>query len=377
MNYHSRIERLRAAMEQRGVDAFLTTSDANWEYLTGLPRLGGGNTKQRQHSIEYTCLIVTQKEIAACMPSLSMLITLAKLNGQETAAQLIPFPDGDTDGVTFKAQIAAMGLQGKRIGVSQDISAATVLMLQNCLDAKVIDLNDVIFGMRAVKDAEELALIRKGAEICDKIYYDILSMIRPGLVVEELEREIDRLIPLYGASKSSFPSEANTHGPRAGHFVGFSSPTMEKGDVIGLDYGVVYQGYCTDFGRTIFLGEPSAEHVKIYELVRQAQRAAMDTMRPGSCGQAADFAARSVITEAGYGKRFIHKLGHSIGLDVHERPFLAKGETQELRSGMIYAVEPSVFIPRSCFIRVEDEIAITDTGCEMYSKVSQELAVVD
>ncbi len=376
MNYQKRIDGLRTAMAENGVDAFIITPDANMEYYTGVPRLGGGNTKQRQHSIEYACLIVTEKDVVIGLPNLSMLVTQAKLKDKEAGARIVPFPDGDTQGSTIKNLIKQLGLAQRSVGVTQDISAAMVLMLQH-LGCVVKDLNHVVFAMRSVKDENELALIRKGVEITDRIYEDVLQMIKPGANVRDIEWEMEKLIEFYGASKSSFPSEVNTHGPNAGHFVGYSHTTVEKGYVIGLDFGVVYEGYCTDFGRTIFVGEPSPEHLKIYDLVRQAQKAAIDNIYPGSNGEKADGAARAVITSGGYGERFIHKLGHSIGLDVHERPFLAKGETDGLKPGMIFAVEPSVFIPKSCFIRLEDQIAVTPDGCEMYSRISQDVVVID
>lgn len=376
MDHQKRLNLLREQMERQGLRAYITTPDANMQYLTGLPRLGGGATKQRQHSIEYACLVVTESDAVACLPNLSCLITQAKLGGKTAHARLHPFPDGDTDGVTITAFLKGLGLSGAVVGVTQDVSAAMTLLLQG-LGATVRDCNDIIFSMRAVKDKEELALIRKGVEITDRLYHDICGMIHPGANVRELEWAVEQKIEVYGASGSSFPAELNTHGPNAGPFVGFSAETIQKGDVIGLDYGVIYGGYCTDFGRTIFVGEPKKEHLRIYELVRQAQAAAMEQMIPGSCGEKADNAARDVITQGGFGERFIHKLGHAIGLDVHERPFLAKGETGAMLPGMIYAVEPSVFLPRECFIRLEDQVAITETGNERYSAISQEVVVID
>ena len=215
-------------------------------------------------------------------------------------------------------------------------------------------------------------MIRRGVEITDRIYEDLLRFIRPGQIVREIEGEIDRLMEHYGAGNSSFSTSIYAGNTRPDVYFSSSNVEVKKGSILGLDCGVLYQGYCTDFGRTVFVGEPTAEERKIHELVMEAQRRGMAEMYPGSCGERADAAARN----AGYGDRFIHKLGHGIGLDVHECPFLAPGETTPFRQGMVFTVEPSVFIPGKGFIRVEDEVLITSSGCEIMSRISHNLTVV-
>jgi len=375
MNYDRRIAELRRRIAAEGVDAFIATPDANWQYLTGISRLGGGNSRTRQHGIEYACLVVTPRDVVAFMPELNLLGRESKL----PEARLVGLPEGDLSGTAIRGELRRLGLAGKRVGVSQDLSAAMVFLLQKDLSADALDMDRVVVDMRAVKDADELNLIRKSVEITDRIYEALRDdVVKPGVPVRQVERAIDRLLEEYGASKSSFPGDANTQGPLAGPMIGLSHHSMEKGYVVGLDFGVMYQGYCSDFGRTFFIGEPTKRHMEIYELVYEAHMAGCAELKAGmSCGEAADEAARGVFRRAGYEKEFIHKLGHSIGLDVHERPFLAKGEKERFQAGEIFAVEPSLYFPRDSFIRLEDEVLVTTTGFEILSKAPHAPVIIE
>jgi Xaa-Pro aminopeptidase len=145
-----------------------------------------------------------------------------------------------------------------------------------------------------------------------------------------------------------------------------------------FDFGAVYQGYCSDFGRTVFCGEPSAEMAKVHALIMEAQSAGMAVMRAGQAtGADADAAARGKIVEAGYGQFFWHRLGHGIGCDVHEPPFLTRSETITLEAGMTFTVEPSVHKGREAAVRVEDVVLVTAEGGESLNKTSHDLTVIE
>jgi Xaa-Pro aminopeptidase len=203
-------------------------------------------------------------------------------------------------------------------------------------------------------------------------------MVRPGTLVREIEHEIEKLFEKYGCSMPSFPAEAIVLGPMSGPVFGMNYDRVEKGYSFAFDFGGVYQGYCSDFGRTVFVGEPNPEIVRYYELVRAAQKAGLEAFRPGiSTCEEINLAARKVIEEAGYGENFIHRLGHGIGKDVHERPFLAMGEKTITMPGMTFTDEPSIVFVRRCCVRLEDVVLVTESGCEDLNAVTKELVVVD
>ncbi len=152
--------------------------------------------------------------------------------------------------------------------------------------------------------------------------------------------------------------------------------TLEPGMHIAFDFGAVYQGYCSDFGRTVFCGAPEPELRRVHELIMQAQAAGMAAMKAGQAkGQDADKAARSLIAEAGYGDFFWHRLGHGIGCDVHEPPFLTASETRTLEAGMTFTVEPSV-LKKGIAVRVEDVVVVTPDGGVSLNTATKELLVI-
>lgn len=370
MNYQKRIAVLRELLRQRGLEGVFVTLDANMEYLTGIPRLSTGNTKQRQNSSEYGCMLVTADRVTVFIAALNYIVTMAKLGERKVDAEFVVYEDGDLTGRALVAALESRNLTGKPFGVTQDITAALTLKLLTDCKLQLADVNDIIFAMRSIKDEDELTILREASVITDNIYKALLQRITIGTSTEEVERELDKMIVEFGGSKCSFEGEINTHGPKAGPMVGFSHEVVEQGDVLGVDFGIMYKGYCTDFGRTIFVGEPTKEHIHIFDTVKKAQDAAIEAMVSGhGTGDLADSSARAIIANAGYGDRFIHKLGHSIGMDVHECPFLAKGEIAPLKAGMIFAVEPSIFIPHDCFIRLEDMVLVTENGTEIMSKL--------
>ncbi|MEX1157635.1 MAG: M24 family metallopeptidase, partial [Thermomicrobiales bacterium] len=153
---------------------------------------------------------------------------------------------------------------------------------------------------------------------------------------------------------------------------------LERGTVLAFDFGLLKDGYCSDFGRTVFVGEPSEEYRMVYDLVMRAQAAAITAMRDGQITAAGlDRVARSIIADAGYGEQFIHRLGHSIGKDVHEPPFLLEGDDTLLQTGMCFTIEPSVFMTDGAFIRVEDVVMVTVDGGENFNATGHELRVLD
>lgn len=374
MAFTDRISLLRKQMEKWDVAAFFTSPDANWQYLAGLSRLGGGPTKTRQHGIDFACLVVTQTNVTAFIPELNLLGRKALLPD----TRLIALPEGDINGDTFRRELQSMGISGKRVGCTRDVSSGVILASESCLSVSFVDMDEVLVNMRAVKDDEELQVIRKGVELTDAIYRTITQdIIHAGMSRRQLERDIDRLMEELGASGCSFPTDVNVQCQFSSS-LGDSYVRLEKGSVVAFDFGLVYQNYCTDFGRTIFIGEPSKRLQDMFGLVYQAHMAGCSCLKHGnSCGEDADEAARAIFREAGLDKAFIHKLGHSIGLDVHERPFLARGEKEPFRKNEIYAVEPSLYLPQEAFLRVEDEVLVTDGQFEILSKIPHEPIVIE
>lgn len=377
MDHQKRINALRAKMAEKDLAAYIVPPDSSMEYLSGVKRVYRNYTHMRQNCLELAGLVVTPGQVVYFIPRLTGMGTLPFL--KDTAVtKAVSIQDPDLAGETWLKELKALGLQGKRIGVNRDVSAQAVLMLQNVLGAQVLDESRMIDSLRAVKDAEEIELMRQNARIADQVYGEILPMIRPGELVRNIEREIERLFESHGCSYPSFPGECIVLGPNSGPIFGMNYDKIEKGYTVAFDFGGVYQGYCSDFGRTVFVGEPDKELVRYHELVMKAQKDAMEALKTGVCtGQKLNDIAHGVMEEAGVGPNFIHRLGHCIGKDVHERPFIAPGEDTVLEPGMTFTVEPSIVVVKRCCVRVEDVVLRTEDGYECLNQVTKEIVVVD
>ena len=168
---------------------------------------------------------------------------------------------------------------------------------------------------------------------------------------------------------ASGPNSASPH-----HEAG--SRVIAEGDSVVVDFGGKVAGYCSDTTRTFHVGEPSAEYVEVYDVVRSAQEAGVASAGPGVPAQAVDAAARAIIEQAGYGDYFIHRLGHGIGLDVHEDPYLVDGNDALLEAGMVFSIEPGVYLPGRFGVRIEDIVVCTSGGVERLNRSSHDLRVV-
>ena len=377
MDYQRRIAALRAGMAERGLAAYLVPADAGMEYLSGVKRVYRNYTHMRQNCLELAGLVITPSDVVYFIPRLTGMGTLPFLEGT-AVTKAVSIQDPDLTGETWIRELKALGLSGKHIGVNRDISAQAVLMLQNVLEAKVTEESDLVDSLRAVKDEEEIGLMRKNAEIADQVYHEIMPMIRPGERVRSIEREIERLFETHGCSCPSFPGECIVLGPNSGPIFGMNYDKIEKGYTVAFDFGGMYQGYCSDFGRTVFVGEPDKELIRYHELVMKAQSDAMEALKGGQCtGQMLNDIAHGVMDEAGVGPNFIHRLGHCIGKDVHERPFIAPGEHTVLKPGMTFTVEPSIVVVKRCCVRVEDVVLRTETGYECLNKITKDIVVVE
>ena len=378
MNYTGRIECLRNEMQNQGVTAAILPLDASLEYFTGAARAKVTNTRVRQNSAEYACLLVTDKDVIYLNSRLSALGMLARVAQYPVISQAIPFPDVDLNGEAFISVCTKLGLKGKKLAFLQDVSSTLVLRMQEELAVTWMNFDPVVQIMRAKKDAEEQTLMRKAAAINDRIYDEIFPQLEPGTAVEEIIREINRLIRVFGGECTSFNTSVMNFGPDGGEVYGDYYPVLKRGYVLAYDYGLLRQGYCSDFGRTIFFGEPAQELIKAYELVIKAQKEAIAAMKAGQItGEEMNTLGRQVIIAGGYNEEFTHRLGHGIGKDVHERPFLAEGEKRVLEEGMCFTVEPSILLPRKCLVRVEDVVMVTSKGGDNFNTTTRDLVVIE
>jgi len=263
-----------------------------------------------------------------------------------------------------------------RYAVSDSSWAMHVLGLQSALpESGYVSMTSTLPMLRAIKDADELELLASAGAAADATFDEIRQMPFAGRSELEVASEIANLLREFGHSKVDFalvgsgPNGANPH-----HEVG--EKTIQDGDMVVMDFGGIKDGYGSDITRTVHVGEPSEEERDVYEVVRRAQQAAFEAVRPGTACQEIDRAARAVIADAGYGERFIHRVGHGIGLTTHEPPYMVEGEVRPIEPGLCFSIEPGIYLPGRFGVRIEDIVAATDEGGRRLNNTSREMHTV-
>lgn len=264
-----------------------------------------------------------------------------------------------------------------RYGISDNAWALHLLALHALLpDTSYASLTEALPMLRAVKDAAELERLAAAGAAADAVYGQILKVRFSGRRESDVAADLAALLLEHGHSQVDFtvvgsgPNGANPH-----HEAG--ERTIEGGDMVVLDFGGLMHGYGSDTSRTVHVGEPTAEEQRVHDVVREAQEAGCRAVRPGAACQDIDRAARAVITEFGYGERFIHRTGHGIGVTTHEPPYMIEGEELPLVPGMCFSVEPGIYLPGRFGVRIEDIVTVTESGGRRLNTTARELAVVE
>lgn len=227
---------------------------------------------------------------------------------------------------------------------------------------------------RQIKSEEEIKKIKIAADIADRAFELLLSYVKHGKTEKEIQIYLDYKMLEMGAEKQSFPTIVGS-GPNGAlpHAVP-SDRKLRQGDFVVIDFGAVYQGYCSDETRTIAIGKTDAKQKEIYSVVLDAQLAALAALKKGVKNREIDLIARNIIQKAGYGSRFGHGLGHSLGLEVHENPrFSSSAEETFMEENMVMTIEPGIYLPGWGGVRIEDLVVVRPDGCEIISKTTKDL----
>ncbi|MCX4528711.1 MULTISPECIES: aminopeptidase P family protein [unclassified Streptomyces] len=282
-----------------------------------------------------------------------------------------------TDGKSPYATTAPLLDAAGRFGVSDNTWSLHLLSLQRELPTtSYVPLTDALPMLRAVKDERELARLAAAGAAADAVYAQVLHLPFADRRERDVAADLAGLLRVHGHSQVDFtvvgsgPNGANPHH-EAGERV------IRRGDMVVLDFGGLKDGYGSDISRTVHVGEPGAEERRVHDVVREAQQAGVAAVRPGVSCQEVDRAARAVITEFGYGDRFIHRTGHGIGVTTHEPPYMVEGEEQPMVPGMCFSVEPGIYLPGRFGVRIEDIVTVTADGGRRLNNAPRELAVVE
>jgi len=267
----------------------------------------------------------------------------------------------------------------RRLGIeSEHLTVAARTQLVNLLRSafRLRETRGLVEQARMVKDADEISHLRAASVLGASLFERALEVIRPGVKEREVAAEMEYTARRAGAEEMSFPTivaagkrSAQPHG-RA------SNAAIPSRGFVVCDFGVILAGYCSDRTRTVHVGRPTGQARRVYEAVREAQAAAIETVKAGVSVDAIDRAARTVLKDKDLATHFTHSTGHGVGLEIHEPPRIAAGQMEILRPGMVITIEPGVYIAGSGGVRIEDTVVVTERGCEVLAPASKELITI-
>ena len=350
-----RLERFDAKLAQSGLDALLVTGQKNIYYLTDF---WGTNAT----------VFITKNRRLFLTDSRYILIAKQSVHGFDIIESKDPLKD-------IVKIIEADKLE--TIGFDNQVSFAYYQGLQAIFEGYTLSpQSNFMEELRMIKDEKELATIRKACSISDRAFTDVLDFIKPGQTTElQVANFLDFRMREYGASGVSFESIiASGYRSAMPHGVA-SEKVIQSGETLTMDFGCYYNHYVSDMTRTIHIGDTTDEEREIYDIVLRSNQALIDAAKAGMTRRDYDKVVRDVIVEAGYGDYFTHGIGHGIGLDIHEIPYFGNSD-ETIEAGMVLTDEPGVYLADKYGVRIEDDIIITENGCELITLAPKELIVL-
>lgn len=348
---------LNDVMRAAQCDAILITGIENIRYLTGFTGSSGvllitdnggiffTDSRYTEQATKEVSAEVEVKEYKKKVPELAAAIVGAGL-------KKVGFEDSD---LTFQGYQA---LKKELKGV------------------KLVPLKDRLTLLRGVKSKGELRRISKAVDIAYKAFEKLLPSIKPGKREDELAVELEYLMRKGGAEGISFDVIVASGGRSALPHGRASDKLLKMGDPVVIDFGARYKGYHSDETVTLFIGKASERLARIYQTVKEAHDRAIDAVRPGIRFSDIDKAARGVIEKAGYGKNFGHGTGHGVGLNVHEGPSISPNSKGVAEEGMVFTIEPGIYMPKVGGVRIEDMVVVTKEGCRVLTKIPKEMTII-
>lgn len=356
--FAERIRRASALMEKNGCDALIVTSTPNVFYFTG--------QWIDPHERLLAVLIRLGQEPVIFAPALHVS------DFASTDRECVFLKDGEDAIGILAGYLADTGT----VSIDNTWQSANLLALMGKKPGlRYVTSDQVLVPLRMIKDRQEMDSIRQSGIIANRVMERLIPLVQPGVSELELVDELKLLWKQEEITELSFDPciAAGANGANPHHVPGAS--VIQHGDLVIIDMGGIWQHYCSDMTRTIGVGEVSQKQQDVYHIVKEAQEAAASAVRPGVRLGDIDLAARRVIADSGYGEQFVHRTGHGLGIEIHEAPYVHHANDLLIEPGMVFSVEPGIYLPGEFGVRIEDIVMVTDDGCESVNLVTKELVI--
>jgi Xaa-Pro aminopeptidase len=360
-DYASRRQRLSERLERDGIDALFLAPSADLEYLTGIERqIPSFGAVSYAHGWVAGGFFRPGAEPLYLFPRMFAAFDLR----ERPDGEVIVVNETDDGPAIFAASVARLG-SPRSVAVGDRVWAETVLQLGGAVGFEPLRTGSrLVNELRRVKSGEELAAMARAVETVERTMAAVTPLVVPGVTMAELAEAVEHELRSAGSRCPSFTTHI---------FTGLGEDDFDSGTATALspipantsvmfDFGGVVDGYCSDFGRTICCGDPPDDYRDAYETMLEAQEAGRAAARAGAAARDVDAACREPIERAGLGEHFRHRMGHGIGMDVHERPFLSAEDETPLEAGMTFTDEPSIIVPGRFALRIEDVIVVEEGG---------------
>lgn len=366
---NNRIETLQYLLAQTELDGVVVNPSASLRFLTGL----------EFHLMERPVVLFVPKmgKPLLILPELE----LAKVSGMEDRLQICSFGDDPSSWqAVFEKALSSYADKELRIGLeATSLRFLELNFLQKALPAaNFVDASKLFAELRLYKDRDDLAKMRKAAEIAEKALIETLKTVKVGQTEKEIANEL--LVQLYRkGSDQQLPfmpivaSGANTANPHATP----SDRKLKGNEFLLFDWGAGFEGYFSDITRTFIVGQPTEEMQTIAETVQRANHAAYANGKAGMTAGEVDKLARDEIEKSGYGSYFTHRTGHGLGMEAHEAPFIFAGNPQILKKGMVFTIEPGVYLPEIGGVRIEDDVVVSADGLQSLTSLPREVMTIE
>jgi Xaa-Pro dipeptidase len=363
--YANRLRNLARAQQDSHVDVVAIVPGANLRYLTGLQMF----TSERIT----LALFPAGGQPVFVLPVLEAPRAEANLG---SGASFYTYSDEQGPAPALRQMASDLDLEGRVLGVEHlQMRVLELRQLEaHAPEATFVDAGPLLFGLRIVKDKEEIQALRRAAAVNEGCFRQVMEHIRPGVTERDLAAVWQRaVLEAENSQLSDIPTIVASGPNGASPHTTATSRRLQKGDLVTIDAFLLVDGYFSDITRTYAVGEPEEELKRIYSVVQEANAAARDFIKPGVKAEEVDAAARRVIDKAGYGEYFIHRTGHGMGLEIHEEPNIVEGNELLLKQGMVFTVEPGIYLSGKGGVRIEDNVVVTEDGCETLTTLPREL----
>jgi len=353
-----RLRKLRTSIAEKGLDALLLAQTENLRYLSGFTGSSGWLLISGQNAILATDFRYVEQARGES-PGFEILQTKRELR------DWLPGLVSD--------------LGWRKLGFEADfVSYDSYHKLSEAAKTRQVNLalvptTGIVEQLRSIKEPEELEFIKKAAALADVAFEQAKAIIRPGMTEKEAAWEVERFLHQEGSEGIAFEIIAASGTNSALPHARPTETIIRSAEPVLIDMGARVSGYCSDLSRTVFLGEADKTLRKVYDIVLKAQTSAIEGVKSGMNASQADKLARSVVEQAGYGENFGHGLGHGVGLAVHEFPALGPASSDSLADGMVFTIEPGIYLPGQGGIRIEDMVVLTNGKARVLSKAKKDL----